>query len=272
MTENKLTLKHSTIDRRVLLITTCLLAITCNAFSQNLLSRIEIDSVESVYVDRPGDLYVLLKNSNLIKFDRDGKFLSQQNFPETPTLFDPRDGSRAFVYFQKNQHCSFYSEGIRQEYKIEPHYAIDPVLVCSSGDHQLWVLDRSDWSIKRINPSQSKVIAEAWIDQKQFIQNPDFTFLREYQNFLFAIEKNTGILVFNSLGTQIKKIAAPGVAQVNFFGEELYYKKDDKLVFYDLFDATEREIPINPGCANALLTDTRLFVVFKSSIEIFSKP
>lgn len=268
MTETRSILRHSTINRRVLLMTACLLTTSLCTYSQNLLSRIEIDSIQSAYVDRPGDVYVLLKNNSLTKFDQNGKFLNHQNFPEPPTLFDPRDGSRAFVYVQKLQQCSFYSEGTRQEYKIEPHYAIDPVLVCSSGDHQLWVVDRSDWSIKRINPAQSNVVAEAWIDQKQFTQAPAFIFLREYQNFLFMIEKNTGILVFNNLGTQIKKIAVTGIDYLGFLGEEVYYKKEGKLIFFDLYDGSTREIPVDPACKYVLLTDTRKFLVYGNKIEI----
>ena len=245
------------------------LLLPLGVFAQTPLATIKIDEIQSAYVDRPGDLYVLLKNNKLKKFDIEGRLVSEQVFPDVPTLFDPRDGSRAFVYYNKAQECSFYSEEIKQNFTIEQQYAIEPYLVCSSGDYQIWIVDRSDWSLKRVIPAQSKVVIEAPLDQKQFTKAPEITALREYQNFLFILEKNTGILVFNSIGKQIKKIALPEIEYMNFLGEELYYKKGDKLYFYDLFDASERNTAIDPSCKYALLTDARKFLVYENRIEIF---
>jgi hypothetical protein len=235
---------------------------------QNLITTIEISNVESVYVDRPGDLYCLLKDNTIKKFDIDGELVSEI-MPDSLTTFDPRDGSRLFIYSRSKQLFSFFTQETKQEFSVELHYAIDPIFVCSSGDNQIWVLDRSDWSLKRIHPSQSKVIVEQLIDQKQFTQTPEFTFIREYQNFLFMIEKNSGILIFNSLGKQIKKIAITEIEYLNFLGEELYYKKNDKLLFYDLFDASTREVTIDPNCRFALLTDARKYLIYKNRIDIF---
>lgn len=245
------------------------LSLSTLTFSQSKkITSIEIASVQSAYVDRPGDLYVLQKDNALKKFDIHGKLVGEQIL-NSPTTFDPRDGARLFYYSQASQRFSFFSQETRQEFSVEQHYAIDPILVCSSGDNQVWVLDRSDWSLKRINPSQSKVIVEALIDQKQFSKSPEFTFIREYQNFLFMIEKNSGILIFNSLGSQIKKIETTEIGYLNFLGEELYYKKDDRLLFYDLFDASTQEVSVDPTCKFALLTDARMYLIYENRVDIF---
>ncbi len=255
--------------KKQLMLTVYLLSLNITAISQyNKIASIDITNVQSAYVDRPGDLYVLQKDNTLKKFDIHGKLVSEQTL-ESPTTFDPRDGARLFMYSHPSQRFSFFSQETKQEFSVEQHYAIDPILVCSSGDNQVWVLDRSDWSLKRINPSQSKVIVEALINQKQFSKSPEFTFIREYQNFLFMIEKNSGILIFNSLGRQIKKIEATEIGYLNFLGEELYYKKNDRLLFYDLFDAFTREVPVDPACKFALLTDARKYLVYESRVDIF---
>ena len=142
-------------------------------------------------------------------------------------------------------------------------------MACAAGDNQVWIMDDSDWSLKRVNPSLSKVIVEAAIDMKQFNQKAEFIFMREYQNFLFIIEKNSGILIFNSMGKQLKKIEVPEIEYLNFLGEELYFKKNDKLVFYDLFDASTREVEIDPTCKFALLTDARKYLVYENRVDIF---
>ncbi len=248
------------------------LLLSVNVISQQKkIATIEITDVHSAYIDRPGDLYVLQKNNTLRKYDTLGTLVSEQHFQESPATFDPRDGARLFVCFNSIKKCSFFSEETKQEFGIEPQYAIDPHLICASGDHNFWILDRSDVSLKRINPTQSKVIADALIDQEQFTQTPEFTFIREYQNFLFVIEKKSGILIFNSLGKQIKKISATEVEYLNFLGEELYYKKNDKLFFYNLFDISTRETPVDPACKFLLLTDARKYLIYENKIDIFDK-
>lgn len=251
----------------VLLFLFCLAAVSGDA-QEKLIATVDIRNIESAYVDRPGDLYLLQKGNNLKKISTDGTLVLEQNFPSSLLLFEPRDGARMFACFNTT-HCAFFSEGTNQEITIEPQYAIEPALICSSGDHCIWILDRSDWSLKKINPVQSKVMAETLIDQEQFQGTPQFTFMREYQNFLFTIEKNAGILVFNGIGKQIKKIEAPGIEYFNFIGEELYYKKNDKLIFYDLFDATTREVPVEAVCKYILLTDARKYLVYENRVDIF---
>lgn len=269
MMEKKFILRRFQRSMKILFLIPCLLVSTFGYTQQTKINTLEIDDIQAAYVDRPGDLYIRQNDNIIKKFDVQGILISTFRFDNPPSTFDPRDGARMFVYFTKTQRCEFFSQETKQEFIIEQHYAIDPILTCSSGDHQLWILDRSDWSIKRVNPIQSKVIAESRIDQKQFSIPPQFTFIREYQNFLFLIEKNTGILIFNSLGIQIKKIEAPEVEYINFLGEELYFKKNDKLIFYNLFDASIREQAVDPACHFALLTDTRTFLTYPDRVEIF---
>ena len=267
--EKKFSLRPFQCSMKILFLIPCLLVSTFGFTQQKKIKTVEIDGIQAAYVDRPGDLYIKQKDNLIKKFDFQGKLIREIKFDHPITTFDPRDGARMFVYFTKTQRCEFFSQETKQEFVIEQHYAIEPTLTCSSGDHQLWILDRSDWSIKRVNPIQSKVMAEGRIDQKQFSIPPQFTFMREYQNFLFLIEKNSGILIFNSLGIQIKKIEAPEVEYINFLGEELYYKRNDKLIFYDLFDASTREQSVDPACHFALLTDTRTFLTYSDRVEIY---
>jgi hypothetical protein len=245
-----------------------MLLISAMAIAQTKIATIRISNVRSAHVDRPGDLYIVQEDDSLTKFDIDGK-LVQKSSLKSVTNFDPRDGSRIFCYYKSSQRFAFFAGMEGTVHTIPQEFAIEPVLACSSGDNQAWVLDRADWSLKRIDPWKVKVIADAPIDQKQFNGAPEFLFMREYQNFLFLIEKNSGVLIFNSLGHQIKKITESGISTLNFLGEELYYKKGAKLIFYDLFDASSRDLPIDASCKFALVTDVRKFIIYNDRIEIF---
>lgn len=237
--------------------------------AQKRITVVDIRDVASAYVDRPGDLYILHTDNKVSKFDTLGMPVADMGFERKPTIFDPRDGARMFIYFADVKQGSFFSVGTSQGFFIYDYFAMEPMLATSAGDNQVWIIDKGDWSLKKLDPKASKIVAEATIDKAQFQTDPDFTAVREYQNFLFVLDKNAGILIFNGIGKQIKKIEGKDIPYFNFLGEELYYKKNDKLIFYDLFDGTTREESVDSKCLYTLLTDARKYVVYADRIEVF---
>lgn len=237
--------------------------------SQKRITAIDIKDVASACVDRPGDLYILHTDNKVSKFDTLGMPVADMGFEKTPTVFEPRDGARMFVYFADVKQGAFFSDGTSQGFFIYDYFAMEPVFATACGDNQVWIVDKGDWSIKKLDPKAGKIIAEAPIDRAQFQDEPKITAVREYQNFLFVLDKNMGIIVFNAIGKQIKKIEGKDIPYFNFLGEELYYRKGDKLIFYDLFDGSTREENIDSTCLYTLLTDVRKYVVYKDRIDVF---
>lgn len=236
---------------------------------QKRVTAIDIKDVASAYVDRPGDLYILHTDNKVSKFDTLGMPVADMGFEKTPTVFEPRDGARLFIYFADVKQGAFFSEGTSQGFFIYDYFAMEPVFATSCGDNQVWIVDKGDWSIKKLDPKAGKIVAEATIDRAQFQDEPKIMAVREYQNFLFVLDKNMGIIVFNAIGKQIKKIEGEDIPYFNFLGEELYYRKGDKLIFYDLFDGSTREENIDSTCLYTLLTDARKYVVYKDRIDVF---
>lgn len=239
------------------------------AIAQTRITSIDIKDVASAYVDRPGDLYILHTDNKVSKFDTLGMPVADMGFEKKPTVFDPRDGARMFIYFADVKQGAFFSTETSQGFFIYDYFAMEPMLATSCGDNHVWIIDRGDWSVKKLDPKASKIVAEASIDKAQFPGEPDIVSIREYQNFLFVLDKTAGILIFNAIGKQIKKIDGGDIPYFNFLGEELYYKKGDKLIFYDLFDGTTREEGVDPKCLYTLLTDARKYVVYSDRIDVF---
>jgi hypothetical protein len=93
--------------------------------------------------------------------------------------------------------------------------------------------------------------------------------LREYQGFLFLLDRRVGIRVYNSIGNLIRTVSAPNLETFNFLGEELYYRRDNDLIFFDLYTAQTRSSKLPMPCRFALLTDERLFCFQSRSVTIF---
>ncbi|HET9052854.1 MAG TPA: hypothetical protein VFM90_01690, partial [Cyclobacteriaceae bacterium] len=93
--------------------------------AQRSVTVIDINSVASAYVDRPGDLYILHTNNKISKFDTLGMRIENLSFEQPPAVFEPRDGARMFIYFADTRTGSFFSPETKQEFVIQNHYAIE---------------------------------------------------------------------------------------------------------------------------------------------------
>ena len=76
---------------------------------------------------------------------------------------------------------------------------------------------------------------------------PDFRYLRQYQNNVYLVDKNSGIFVFDNLGNYRKKLPFLGLDNITFRGDELVYVSGGQLHFFHLYRLSERTQPLPPG-------------------------
>lgn len=247
------------------------LTICTAATAQKKIRTVEVsDTILHAFVDRPGELYLVSVSGHMQRFDTDGHLAALTRRHRLPTLFDPRDGARLFAYYRETQEYEFMSPTFEtvSGFRIDSSFAIQPWLICPSGDHRLWVLDQADHSLKKINPNEGVVEVEVVIDSTIIGDVRNFTTMRDYQGFVF-LHNPRGILIFSSMGRYLRTIEAPGVASFNFLGEELYFAEAGRIRFFDLFSAEFRETNAGFLQGEVLLTDIRLFHIRPRSVDIY---
>lgn len=246
------------------------LCLSLTATAQKIKRIDAADTIVFATVDRPGDLYIVTNRARIQKFSADGNLISEYKAGPAPTLFDARDGSRLFAYFRNDQQYAYLNPAfeVTAKHAVDPSLAIKPWLVCASGDHNIWILDAEDKSIKRVNVATSGVDAEIRLTDVSGEQR--LTYMREYQGFLFLLDLDKGIRVFSSMGKPLMVLGSPGLKSFNFFGEELYYAAGNRLILFNLFNAQTRELPLAKKSEIILMTDIRLFYLQGSTIEIQS--
>lgn len=245
---------------------------TIYVFAQKKITSIPVsDEIVSAGVDRVGELYVTTKMGQIQKFDTQGKLLSVYRRVPAPSLFEPRDGSRLFAFFKKDRRIEYLDPAfeIYSASRIDSAFVIDPWLACSSGDHNVWVLDGADQTLKKINPRASTIEVDVKFPENLSVDYSQIKFMREYQGFVFFLDDKKGIHIFNGMGRSIKTISLQHPSYFNFLGEELYYPGSNKLILINLFSGEQREIPLAKPFKIALLTDERLFLIQTNSIDFF---
>ena len=254
----------------ILLLAGILLYFPTSAQTRKIKTLEVSDTIRYAAVDRPGELYIVTTSGQLQKFDTDGKLVALHKDKPAPTLFDPRDGSRLFAFFRESRQYNFLNPSFEavQAFSIDSSFATEPWLACVSGDRNIWLFDVADWTLKKINTTTGALSVEETIETKSR-QKSNYTFLREYQGFVFLLDVSEGIQIFNSVGKHIRTIAVKNLSYFNFLGEELYYLQGDTLHFFDLFTTETREQKLATPGNFALITDERFFLIRKNIIEIY---
>lgn len=257
---------------RSLFLLICSLLVTLSLSAQyKKIKEIEfIDPVVSLAVDRPGEVYVTTEKDHLQHYDVNGKLLSLYKDHPFPTLFDPRDGSRLFAYYRVTQQFAYLNSSFEDvnRLSLDSAFAIEPWLICASGDYNIWVLDAADFSIKKINTRDGHLLVELLLPDHFSKEKSDYIGFREYQGFLFiSIKSQTHI--FSSMGKHLRSLAISNPTSINFLGEELYYLNDSNLHFFDLFTTETRIEKLPEPATFAILTDERLFLAKGKMVKVF---
>ncbi|MFZ5971926.1 MAG: hypothetical protein ACOYXA_10070 [Bacteroidota bacterium] len=242
------------------------------ASAQNFLHKLDLPGpVHSAGLDRPGDLYVVIQGGEIQKVSKDGQLLGKRQYTATPTLFDPRDGVRSFAYFRNSNTFEFLSADLTDadSHRVLPEFAISPWLVCPTKN-EVWIFDAADYSMKKTGASFGLIEREFALKGISPADSLNFSYLREYQNFLFLLSPQRGILAINSLGTVTRTLGKPGLRAFHFLGEEVYYHEGNQLHLTDLYTSETRTITLPYACDEALLSDERLFLIRGNRLEIFS--
>jgi hypothetical protein len=96
-------------------------------------------------------------------------------------------------------------------------------LVAPSSDNQIWLIDDADFSLKKIDMQTEKVILKTPLDLLLGNLQYDMVFLTEYQNQLFVVDKNSGILIFDNMGNFRRKIICKNVTYLCFQDEFVWF-------------------------------------------------
>ncbi len=238
----------------------------CKAMAQGIIAEISLkEKPGNAYVDRPGDLYLRFA-SHIVHYDINGKETGTFHFNTASLHFEPRDGSRMFMYNPVTRQYGFTSFGKNPVTPLPEEYAIEPQTACSAGDIGMWILDREDYSLKRVNLRKSQVDIEFHLPEKLHEEN--LITLREYMGFLFLATPSR-LYIFSNMGKLLKALETTA-ADFDFLGEELYYRNGNRLLFLDLFDGTTRSEEINPAVLFVRLTDERRYLVYADRLIILS--
>ena len=267
--------------RSVFILLFCVLVSTLQAQPQigALSLKSETNSeITSVSVDRLGNFY-LAGSGTLVRLDPEGKPSGKKIYPqrEGTNLLECWNPLRIWHYQESFPFRAILLdntlETLKDSIQIDPAIAIKPLLIAPAvSNNNCWILDM-DYSVKYLNLTTSTVM----LDSEPLVApgtNPGFLYMRAYQNLLFLLTREKGILVMNMTGHIIRTIPVNGVSHFGVLGEDIYFRRGKEMVFINLYSGDETKTTLPEVGEFILANDERLLIASgkKYSLYRFSPP
>ncbi len=116
-------------------------------------------------------------------------------------------------------------------------------IATQSQDNNIWLVENSTFRLLKYNVILNQIEIETALNT--IIDNPDndFTFIKEYQNQVFLVDKNSGIYVFDNLGNFSKFISAK-TSKCTFEKNIITYLEGGMMVNLDIYSNSEQRSAI----------------------------
>jgi len=231
--------------------------------------------LDKVSQDNYGHLYISDKKGNINKYDSTGKFLMNYSPQKLGmvTLLEAFNTIKIFVFYRDFQEYLMLERflGPMPYLPLKEEQIGFARLATLANDYNLWVIDETDFSLKKYDRQFNKVLYKTALDLILDARDYDITFLREYQNNLYINDRYSGILVFDVFGSYKKKIPFKGLDFFAFHEDEMYYLQNDTIQFFHLYLLSNRSIalPLKAKYVKVLVYNRKLYAIRPDGIDIY---
>ena len=240
-----------------------------------LVKQIPFTEIVSFTTDNMGNAYVVSENL-LLQFDSNGKPLNHYDEKNLGRLarVDADNPLKILAFYPDFAQINILNSQLALQSTIQLRgLGIEqPVLICNSKiDYGIWVYDRQDFKLKKIDLNLQVTRETANIPQlieKEI--NPRF--LIEGGKYVLMADPDIGILFFDQYGTYFKTLPAKNVYYMQATEEELFYVSNGSFYTYNFKTLAEQKVnlPVNDSLNAARVEQHRLFLTSNTELKIFS--
>ncbi|MEN8248345.1 MAG: hypothetical protein ABFS32_05400 [Bacteroidota bacterium] len=218
-------------------------------YNQSVFSQISIKDtlsfnreISSASVDRIDNLFLTFADGSITKYN--SKLDSVISFSPTKTgqitLMEAWHGFQIFAFYEEFQEFQLLNRFLTQETRYYlPDIIPDYVNLCTiSSDQNLWVFNETGFKLIKVNLFTKEVFVEYPLEFLIDENDLQFIFMREYQNKLFLMNKDYTIYIFDNLGNYLNKLETPGITDLCFEDNFLYYLSHEFLYKVHLYNGT----------------------------------
>ena len=255
----------------------CCLSAFGQEYSLELLRKVSISGPQAASNDIYNHIYVADKQGNITQYNAMGDSLLRYapNQPATLHILEAWKGLKVLLFYKDLQSYTWLNRFLveTQNKVLHNEHIGFARLLTYAADGNLWIFDDQDFALKKYQPEQNKVLIATPCDLLFSSKNYQLTFIREYQNQVFLVDKNIGIFIFDNFGNFKKKWDIRSVSFVTFLGDYATYLQGNTLHLQNLYKEHSLKIilPIEHHYKDFfLITATHIYLFTDSSMLIYA--
>lgn len=231
------------------------IGISLVAFSQNqyvLIKSIPV-SGKQIAGDEMKAGYVANSQNNILKFDSLGNLQSiySENKYGPISSIDATNPFTVLTFYKEfNTAIALdFNLTAKQLYKFSSAGLTDVGAVCTSQDNLMWVYDRAEHKLKKVNQDY-EIVTESE-DLLQWLgEGLDPNFMIERGRMIFVNDPEKGVFVFDIFGNYFRSFLIEGLKNFQIIQNKLVCLKDGKLYAYNMQTQSEDVIKLPDDIKN----------------------
>ena len=245
-----------------------------SAGDYTLLKSIAVKATDFT-IDNLGNIY-LISNNQLLQYDSSGNFLrsySEFNAGKLQSV-DASNPLKILIFYRNFTKINILDSklALQTEIQLRDIGVLQPLLICRSANDGIWIFDQQDFQLKRLN-TQLKITYESGNINQITGEDINPQFLTEDGNLIFLNNPQTGILVFDNLGSYLKTIPIANINSFQTIGDEIIYLKNGEVKSYNLKTLSEKTmlVPnIDTTVVFMRIGKQKLYLHRKDRLELYS--
>lgn len=227
-----------------------------------------------IVADNFSNLYVI-KDFRITLFDLNGEqqFVFEDYSNGKISQVDVTDPMKIIVYYKDFMFVRLLDKTLSDlsSFRLN-NFGFDLVeAIGHTRDRKFWIYSQSDFKLKKIDDA-GNVFNESELFNILFEEAINPTKIIEYEGFVYLLDEENGVYVFDQFGTYSKRIPLKNINYLQILQNKLIYFNGESLNSYDLNWSTSKEMPLpikEDPILGVLLQKGRLFVQTKGKIHIF---
>lgn len=236
-------------------------------------SSAALENIQLISINNRNELYCSTSVGDIHKFDESlnlSNTIFSPEFPTTPTLINTDNYVNAMVFYQEIQEVVFLDRFLQARNKLDLNLQINVFAsaVAPASDGMLWVFNLSNQRLMKFNPPIQEPLVDIMLLETNENISLEITYLKEYQNLLFAYGKQGKLFVIDLLGNIRKELAIGEVQSIHLYNDRCAFIADagNRLSFFNIYDNTFRltSLPLPEPAKDAIMRGDFLFLISKN--------
>lgn len=240
-------------------------------------SIVTTKNIVAYSLDRSGNLFLTLEGGTITKYSSELDSLLSY-YPTRVgdfRLLEAWHGFQVLAFNSKFQDFILMDRFLSREsrYNLGKTGMFYVDLATLSGDQNLWLLEENGLRLMKYDFKAGEIILDISLDNWLDMTDHDFSFIREYQNLLFLVDKNSGIYIFDNLANFLRKVALEDIDYISMSEESMFYLSTENLLELNLYSNISREIRLGNEVATGVLVYKNIgYLVSAKRVKRFRFP